>query len=296
MSSIDNWSIMFLSESKNITFLSKTSFILSTLGMAFSILSMMMLILTTILFSEWRHSYKNQLLLQFMLARFIFSFVRYFYDLIKYLKICTEYFNPIYLGQFPLAYTEMALVTWMFVFSKQMHDSLVRVFNTESTDLLKVSLAAWLIPGALSIITFLIFNMQIGKEIQIYVIYLFLIKWPTLCVNGILLISSLRSVINTNTSKTENNPRIILVMIILLFTFSIQQAATDFHKLAFIIFHFEDFTPGVPLFFVFTNIFSIYHCTISILFWLFGNKRTRVLWGFSNYRKQSEQSSCSTIS
>lgn len=302
MTPIHSWSIIIdkdisLSEDNNATFISKTTFILSTFGMVLSILSMTMLILTAILFSEWRQSCKNQLLLQFMIARFIFSFVRYLDDVMKFLNICNRDFNPIYLGQLPLAYTEMVLVTWMYVFSKQMHDSLVRVFNTGSSKLLKVSLSAWLIPALVSILSYLTYNMQVGKEIQIFVIYLFLIKWPALCANGILLISSLRAIISANISKTESNPRIILVMLILIFTFCIQQAAMDFHKLVYVIFHFDNMTADVPLFFVFTNILSIFQCAASILFWLFGNKRTRVLWRFSSYqRKQSEQPSCSTIS
>lgn len=297
MTTIHTWSIISLSEDNNATFISKTTFVFSTSGMVLSILSMTMLTLTAMLFSEWRQNYKNQLLLQFMIARFIFSFVRYLYDIMKFLNICKRDFNPIYLSQLPLAYTEMALVTWMYVFSKQMHDSLVRVFNTGSSNLLKVSLGAWLIPALVSILSFLTYNMQVGKEVQIFVIYLFIIKWPALFANGILLISSLRAIISANISKTESNPRIILVMLILIFTFCIQQAAMDFYKLVFAIFHLDDMSENVPLFFVITNILSIFHCAASILFWLFGNKRTRVLWGFSSYhRKQSDQPSCSTIS
>lgn len=273
--------IIVLSHDPNHTFLSTFTFALSTFGMVLSIIALVMLLLTALLFIEWRKVYKNQVLIQFMVARFFYSSVRYFYDLTSLFQLRCSCFHPIYLDAIPLAYTEMVLVTWMCIFSKLMYESFVKIFPVGTPRLLRVSLAAWIVPGFVAAVLFIGYNLQDGRDVKFFVLYLFLLKWPVLCANGIFLILVLKNIISTNKSKTECNPRIVLVMSMLIFTFCFQQAIGDVYKLVYVTFKFKYTVPYTPLVFVFINIITVYHCAFSIIFWLLANKRTRVLWGFT---------------
>lgn len=265
----------------NSTFMPVLTFACSSVGMVLCFTALVLLLLTALLFTEWRQSYKNQLLIQFMIARFFYTGVRYIYDVADVFLENTGYFTPVFLDVLPMGYSEMALVTWMFVFSKQMYDSFVRVFVT-TTGLRKISLCAWLIPGVISVLLRISHNLPIENHLKYFLIYLLILKWPVLIANGVLLISVLKSILITNKSKIESNPRIIVVMVILIFTFSCQQAILDTYKLTYLIFNRNDNSKcTTPLFFIFFNIITVYHCAFSILFWLFANKRTRILWGFS---------------
>ncbi|CAH2235086.1 jg7497 [Pararge aegeria aegeria] len=143
-----NW-VIVLSHEQHSKLLTTFTFAVSTFGMVLSIIALVLLLLTALLFIEWRKIYKNQVLIQFMIARFLYSAVRYFYDITQLFDIRPSYFHPIYLDAIPLAYTEMVLVTWMCIFSKLMYESFVKVFNVGTPSLLKLSLAAWLVPGEL---------------------------------------------------------------------------------------------------------------------------------------------------
>lgn len=279
----------------NATFLTILTFTCSTIGMVLSTIALVLLLLTALLYNEWRQNYKNQLLIQFMTARFFYTGVGYCYDIAHFFTDDKRYFTPISLHIFPMMYTEMALMSWMFVFSKQMYDCFVRVFVV-TPSLRKVSSSAWLIPAALSILLCTCYNEQNEHDLIFFMIYLFLLKWPVLSANGILLVLVLKSILTTNKSKIENNRRIIIVMVVLIFTFSIQQSILDIYKLTYLIFNKDNNSKCTPVFFIFFNIITVYHCAFSILFWLFGNKRTRVLWGLSKeneiVRNNLEQASC----
>ncbi|CAG9784901.1 unnamed protein product [Diatraea saccharalis] len=245
----------------------------SSVGLLISIIAFIMLIMTAVLFKEWRESRKNQLLIQFMIARIFYITVRYIIDFRNHFY-AHEARCVLYLDFICLVYTEYALICWMFIFSMKLNDSLVKVFNTSESPLWKVSLGTWLIPAFVTALLWISFTMQTDRELLFFLLYLLLLKWPVLCANAIFLITALNAVIRSNISKSENNVKIVLVMLILIFGFSLQQTLIDIYKIV----HLLIIDYYVTFYLNIINIIMIYHCAFSILFWLFGNAKTRKLW------------------
>ncbi|XP_060801240.1 uncharacterized protein LOC132901939 [Amyelois transitella] len=257
-------------------------FVTSSIGIALSACAFILLVLTAVRFPEWRQSYKNQLLIQFMFARILYTFVRYVYDIRNFFELCNRD-CVIILDKFLMTYTEVVLIAWMYMFTKHMHDSLVKVFNVEERTIWKLSLWTWFIPGLLSLILSLSYYFQKDKDIIFYLIYLLLVKWPFLSFIAVLLISILRSVLNSNQS-TENNLKITIVMVVLVIVFSIHQFIIDITKLIYIVLlnNYVHYIFGIG------SIVLLYHCAFSIIFWVFGNANTRKLWSNNKERPLSQ--------
>lgn len=248
----------------------------SSVGIALSAAALALLILTAFLFAEWRQSYKNQLLIQFMLARLFYTSVRFFSDIQHVFKMCSTSDSLIFLDILTMIYTEMVLIAWMFVFSRQMYISLVKVFVTES-NIWKVSVCAWLVPAMISLLLHTILYFSRDTYTTFFILYVVLIKWPVLIANAVLLILVLRSVL-INNRNTEKNIRIVVVMIVLIFVFCFQQMLIDITKIVFIKFVERNCIMSTSL--LISNILSMYHCAFSIVFWVLGNANTRKLWKF----------------
>lgn len=262
----------------NDTFLTILTLTCSTLGVALSALALVLLLLTALLFVEWRQNYKNQLLIQFMIARFLYTGVRYFTDIIRAYELREAdvlHRHTIIM----ILYSEMALVSWMFFFSKHMHGSLVKVFNVPKQCLWKVSLCAWLLPGLVTVLLLYTFSIPVFREIWCYIIYVLAVKWPVLGANAVLLILSLKYILSTNLSSTESNTRIVVVIISLIFVFCFQQVIIDI--VLFICLALMS-NGGLPLplsiSLIVFNVLMLYQCAFSTLFWLVGNVHTRKLW------------------
>lgn len=251
----------------------------SSTGIALSTAALVLLILTAALFAEWRKSYKNKILIQFMLARFLYTFVRFFGDVQKLFNMCPYSGSVILLDIVFMIYTEMALVCWMFVFSRQIYINLVNVFITESWTLWKVSLCAWLGPTSVAVLLHCMFHLGEEATHKYLILYILLIKWPLLITNAVLLILALISVIK-NSIKSKKNIRIVLVMIMLIFLFCFQQMVLDVFKIVFL--EIEHTKKFINTIIIVSNIFSMYHCAFSICFWVLGNANTRKLWKFNS--------------
>ncbi|CAH0626912.1 unnamed protein product [Chrysodeixis includens] len=247
----------------------------SSIGIALTAAALTLLVLTASLFPEWRKSYKNQLLIQLMFARLFYSAFRFFIDLQKMFQTCPLTQKFLSGDLFGMFYTEMVLVLWMFIFSRQMYISLVKVF-AENSSIWGVSLFAWLGPVAVTSILYALFTSG-DKFYKYFVLYLMVFKWPVLIANAVILILVLKSVI-TNSIKTENCRRIIVVMIILIFTFGFYQIVVDVCKIYYIRVTYNGGIMQTLL--MISNILSMYHCAFSITFWVLGNASTRKLWLF----------------
>lgn len=247
------------------------SFTFSSIGIGLSATAFFLLILTAIRFREWRTNYKNQLLIQFMLARILYTIVRYICDVSNVFRLHnTE--TVIFIDVFGMIYTEVALISWMFVFSKQMYEDIVKVFGVTDLNIIKTSFYTWFIPGVASILLYLAYYFQYDKKLQFHLIYSF-VKWPVLTANAVLLIKVLKSVLSNNQRK-GNNLRIIIVMVLLIFLFSFNLIIIDIYKIVFVVL----LNNYLSFLFLIGSILPLYHCAFSILFWLFGNANTRKLW------------------
>lgn len=261
--------------------------VISSLGVGLSVCAFFLLILTAFLFAEWRQNRKNQIIIQFMLARILYMLVRYVVDIEK---VFTDFdigcnMRPIRI--LAIIYTECTLIAWMCQFTKHMNDSLVKVFNVSKQNMFELSFCTWAIPGIVSGLLFIAYTLQNSKDSYIvFLIYLVFIKWPVLSVNAYFLITAIKAILITNQSHTENNIRIIVVMIVLLFCFSFQQVIVDVSK----IIHFLVTTQSQRRYLLVLNILAIYQCAVSITFWVFGNSKTRNLWKCGNKSKSASPS------
>lgn len=253
-------------------------FIISTVGMALSTIALIILILTAVLFVEWRSSYKNQLLIQFMLARYIYTFIRYLQDIQNQFNVLYAIYEWVTFNAFVIIYTEMALIVWMFLFSRQMYISLVRVFDTQVASIWKISFWGWISPAFVSLLFYLLEQLLRETNNMLFCSLLITIKWPVIFVNGFFLISILLSVL-CNKKRDRNDIKIIVVMMFMIFIFCFQQLCKDIFTLIHIITAEVDI---IAFTIVNSNVVTLYQCAFSILFWLFGNENTRKLWKFQS--------------
>lgn len=257
-------------------------FSIITIGMIFSTVAMIFLLATFCLFVEWRRRLKNQILTQFMIARFFYTLTRYLYDVFN---ICEVQIFSKFCNNFVLhVSTEASLIIWMFLFTKQMYYSFVKVFNVKKTSTLIVFTVAWLTPlfiAVLSCVSCFLYYVKLQGEF--ICLYLLFVKWPLLIVNGVFLMMILKAIFSRISKKTDNNFRIVIVMVTLLFTFCVQQIIVDVHKIFYILSYDKD---KISNFFYFATVVAVYHCAFSIFFWLFGNKRTVELW-YGGLKKNS---------
>lgn len=272
--------------SENYTsYLTVVTLVSSSVGIGLSIFAFTLLILTAVIFAEWRQNHKNQLIIQFTLARLLYTFMRYMYDIKNVYRLC-DFNCLVYIDVIGLMYSECALVSWMFVFSKHMNDSLVKVFNIQKTSMWKISVITWSAPGVVSSLLYVLYIQRNDRELFYFLLYLFLLKWPLLCANAIFLIQALMAILSTNQSRTEYNMRIIIVMIVLIFVFSFQQILVDSYKIV----HLLLIDDCRRFFLTAINIFTIYQCAFSITFWVFGNANTRKMWRYRNTKLTTQLS------
>lgn len=276
--SLDPGGTIFAPINNTFTSLTTATFAISTVGMFLSVLALVLLIITACIFKEWRDSYKNQLLIQFMFARCLYTFVRYFYDIrtLIFVSSCKEKHCIIYMDEVMMIYTEIVLLAWMYVFTRQMYHSLVLILNAKTPNIWKVSIATWVSPVAVTMIMYVLYmTLQDGKDFMVYFLYLTIIKWPVLIANATLLILILKSLTKTkkiDNGKRVNNTRLVVVMNFMIWSFCLQQALMDAYKLIYVNFNISSF-----LLLMF-NIGTMYHCAVSVMFWVFGNAKTRKMW------------------
>lgn len=267
---------------------------ISSIGIGFSAVALALLLLTAMLFAEWRQIYKNQLLIQFISARFIYVIPRYFNNVSYVFGLYELGLKTIFYRIFILLYTEVAFVFWMFIFSKQLYTSLVKVFNANESHMIRDSLLAWALPIVISFLLTLLISVLEDSYILIHCLYFFILKWPLLISNAVLLFISLRSVLKTKT-RARNNRKTVFVMIGMIFAFCFQQLFMDIYMIVYVsmLRNKVKIPESVNAVHVALNIFALYQCAASAVFWVFGNAKTRELWKFipKNQRVISQISS-----
>lgn len=266
-----------ISNKENTTTLTKVTFFTSSAGVAASLMSIVLLLITAFAFVEWRRSFKNQLLIQLVLARFLYTFMRYYHDIRVLFHLCDRYNCIKQVDWFFLIHTEIFMVCWMFVFTKHMHTSLVKVFF-DKRNIYKVTfltlLVSYIIAGA---VYFMMFGFG-GRSINLktYLIYLLLFKWPILIWNAVMLVQILLNVLKSNNAKSKvnrrGNIRTIIVMRMLLFVLCFHQIFLDIFNICSVFFDLSS------LVMVICNTTTLYQSASTTFFWIFGNDRTRQLW------------------
>lgn len=253
--------------------LAKISLSASSLGIVLCGVSLILLALTAILFAEWRNSYKNQLLIQLILARYVYTLVRYGYDIRQYFRLNVTVDYQIYLNHFFMVYTELTLVVWMYVYTKQMYRSLVHVFDPDQPNIWKVTITTWFLPGLVTLFIHSIYYLQNYSSFTTFILYLIIFKWPFLVLNAIMLIRILKSLVK---NKKKTNFKAIILIYILIFVFCFQQLFVDIYRVLYISYIYK--IRYAPHLLIASHVSALYHCVAAVMFWIFGNANTRKMW------------------
>lgn len=269
-------------------------FSFNTVGFIVSVASLLILILTAVLFAEWRNKYKNQVILQIMVARFLYSLVRVAFDASIVFGFSSKKSFILHYDTMLYIYTELVLVGWMHVFTKTMYNYLVIVILAPSKlSLPIISLITWITPLVVSILIIVILHFEVSFKLYMYISYYMIIKWPLLFYNGVLLLKIFKSLRNKNDNlnnnitnrRDNNNIKIVSIMLLLMFVFSVHQIIMDISKIVYVAIYIKN--DNITIFIIAIDVIfisiSLYYCAISICYWLFYNKDTRDLW--SNFLK-----------
>lgn len=283
---LDQGQVIYAPENET-TVVTVITLVASSSGIALSATALALLLLTALLFPEWRQSYKNQVLIQFIIARFIYVLLRYFNNVRNVFGLMAIDDEHFYLRRqmsmsYILMYTEMSFIIWMTIFSKQIYESMVKVFHTHKGSIWKTVLLGWGVP----ILSAFIFNFAVfffkNSYVEVHLVYYIFMKWPILFANAGFLYISLRTVLKTNV-RVKNNRRITIVMVWLIYVFSIQLLFMDIYRIIHIMLHQRQVRapPVVQGIYVISNIASLYQFAFSATFWVLGNAKTRQYWRFA---------------
>ncbi|GBP59821.1 hypothetical protein EVAR_30090_1 [Eumeta japonica] len=194
--------------SNNTTSVSGISFALQTIGITSTILTLTLLLLTCALHREWRQTFKNQLLVQLMISRFLHVLARYVYDTALMLGHYEDGDTWIRYDVLSFVYTELVVSSWMFVFTKNMYDDLVKVITVKKSHrLLKASLGCWLAPLPPSLVGSVFYTREPSLELYLYFLYCTL-KWPILIANGCILLKIIKS-LRKDSEENKSNRKIL---------------------------------------------------------------------------------------
>lgn len=270
-----------------------TFFISSFTGLVLSGLGLIILISTMKLFPIWGKKYQNQILLHFMVSRFLNSLC-HITTLLIALKFDKDFtYTPLIIMDFFKAYFELVLTMWMLFFTKHLYEMLVVIIIIKMKHkLLKQSVIAWLIPILPSTLYFLasLNSMYICKFI-IGIIF----KWIITLINCVLFVKIILSVLMNFTHKHQEKKskvRIVIVFTILFSVISLQNLLMDISGI--IALTINPLTPDEEM--KFLNILFVlmaiaqYQCFFSICYWIFGNDNGRKLWMSYLSKKFNRQS------
>lgn len=137
-------------------------------------------IVAVIKIPRWRRNYRNQMLIQLSLARFIKRVILLFkfYDEQRNGKK-SQLFETNIILNISQIYIDFVIVVLVFLFIKHMYDSLIIVvvkINQESLN--KTSLYAWLLPVLITVIGTIIIVTKVLDEWYVYLLLCCLFRWP----------------------------------------------------------------------------------------------------------------------
>lgn len=131
---------------------------------------------------RWRKNYRNQMLLQLTLTRFLKRIVYVFQFLEYYRKIpSTPTVNNI-LTCFQF-YIDFVIVILVFFFIKHMYNSLIIVIvKVSQNDFFKVLICSWLVPVPISTVCTVLIAAQVTEKSFIYLLMSCIFRWPLILV------------------------------------------------------------------------------------------------------------------
>lgn len=168
---------------------------------------------------KWRRNYRNQMLLQLSLARFIKRVFFMFQYFATHNFFSTTSNTGIVLSSFQI-YVDLVVVTLVFVFIKHMYDSLIIVMvKLNQTNLSKILICAWLIPIPISAVWSAIIFGQVLDIWTVYFIICCFFRWPMMILGTWLYVTILYRVLSEQIRKFARSLTITTFLLCLVTNF-----------------------------------------------------------------------------
>lgn len=168
---------------------------------------------------RWRKNYRNQMLLQLSVVRFLKRLV-FLVIFLKENKIieCSEGINYALLSA--TIYIDFVIVILVFFFIKHMYDSLIVVLvKISETRLWKVVTCSWLVPLPLSGACTAVVATRVLDPGLVYLLICCLFRWPLMLLGTVLYLTILYKVLNDKIRKFARSLTIITFLMCLLINF-----------------------------------------------------------------------------
>lgn len=188
----------------------------STVFEAFIIIEIIMTTLELILtiwatckLKLWRKNYRNQMLMQLSLVRFL----KRIFILIEFLKDKGSIPDSLQLSTLVtsvLTYIDFVIVILIVFFIKHMYDSLILVLvKISQNNLVKVLTCAWLLPLPISIVCTVLTTTKVLDYWMMYLLMCAIFRWPLMFIGTLLYITILFRVLNDKIRKFARNLTVI---------------------------------------------------------------------------------------
>lgn len=189
-------------------------------------LELMIWIAAAIKSPRWRKNYRNQMLMQISLARFVKRLIFTF----KYL-ISPEQESPDQksLSEGSLVrtvldsaqiYIDFVIVILVFFFVKHMYDSLIIVLvKVRQNSLYKISICSWLLPAPISAMWTVIIISKILNKWLVYLLICCLFRWPLIFLGTSVYIAVLYRVLSDKIRKFARSLTIVTFLMCLVVNF-----------------------------------------------------------------------------
>lgn len=178
-------------------------------------LELILTILATCKLKLWRKNYRNQMLMQLSLVRFL----KRIFILIEFLKDKGSIPNSLQLSTLVISaqiYIDFVIVILIVFFIKHMYDSLIVVLvKISQNNLVKVLTCAWLLPLPISIVCTAITVTKILDYWMMYLLMCTIFRWPLMFVGTLLYITVLFRVLNDKIRKFARNLTVITFLLCL---------------------------------------------------------------------------------
>lgn len=172
-------------------------------------LELILTILATCKLELWRKNYRNQMLMQLSLARFL----KRIFVLIEFLKDKGTIPDSIQLSTLLTSvqiYIDLVIVILIVFFIKHMYDSLIVVLvKISQYKLVKVLTCAWLIPLPVCILCTSIVATKVLDQWMIYLLMCAIFRWPLMFVGTALYVTILFRVLSDKIRKFARHLTVI---------------------------------------------------------------------------------------
>lgn len=169
--------------------------------------------------SRWRRNYRNQMLMQLSLARFIkrtIFFIQFIKE--KYKIISMPSTRVVLMGS--QIYIDLVITILVCFFIKHMYDSvLVVIIKISKKSLYKVLYCSWLIPIPVTGVWILIMCYKILNEWTSYLIICLALRWPIILIGTVLYLTILYRVTTDRIRRFATSLTVITFLLCFIINF-----------------------------------------------------------------------------